>query len=550
MAQPIAKSPSSAIIPPIGTKITEVANSSTTSLQSTFKPQSLSAPRIRILLAPYMSSFIVPLHKVETWDLLHEALKSLFGLDIFNNSSIRITDQHGNSILPPVWKDLLEPDMTIIVDTCSLQAENSPVTFKFEPLPAFRHSSPPASPAFTSRMSEDSCLYDSASTYMGQLGVIIGQAVPMPPTPVGTPNVHGRRTSRDMIKEWSKKVDEEEKRDASVEMFSGLSSGHSSKPSEKEQTTSTEKPVQQENAPKPKSFKSSISRFARAVLCVLTYSKDSPHSKSSDKRKRAPTPSDKPRRTITMDAIEKQPPKSQFNTRVYHIPSERRTASISRRRGIPSLAPVATPAITTTPTRNRAEVRRSKSLSHLKLPSFSSTRATTSSPLPTPTPSIKFRPRSRSFTSTRNSSKLSIISPPIPPRRPSLELGTNAQYKSLALDKAQITEMFKELDGETLAGRSRSGTGDTSSTLAVSAAPSQELQKPLPKLPYKFSAFPAPSPPRSPIIGFGDDYVVYEEVGRPATAITRRITKVTLRKVASTDFTPVKPRRVKTVQTF
>lgn len=548
MAQPVAVSPST-IIPPIGTRITEVANSSTTSLHSTFKPQNISAPRIRILLAPYMSPFIVPLHKVETWDLLHKALQSLFGLDIFNNSSIRITDQHGNSILPPVWKDLLEPDMTIIVDTGSLQAEDSPVTFEFEqPPPAFRSDSPPASPAFTNtRISEDSCAYDSASTYMGQMGATIGQAVPMPPTPVGTPNIYARRTSRDMIKEWSEKVDEEEKKGTSVEMFAGPDLEHPSKPSEKEQPTSAEEPITQESTSKSRSFKSSVSRFARAVLCVLTYSKDSPNSKSSDKRKRAPTPSDKPRRTTTgTNSTGKQPPKTQFTTRVYHIPSERRAASISRRRGIPSLTPVSTPPVTTG-TRNRADVRRSKSLSHLKLPSFSSTRATTSSPLPTPTPSIKFRPRSKSFTSTRNSSKLSVVAPPVPPRRPSLELGTNAQYKSLTLDKATITEMFKELDGETLAGRSRSGTGATSSTLAVSTPTPQE---PLPKPPYKFSAFPAPSPPRSPIIGFGDDYVVYEEVGRPSTAVTRRITKVTLRKVASSDFTPVKPRRAKTVHTF
>lgn len=510
----------------IGRRITHATNSSTTSF-STFqslKPQSLSVPRIRILLAPYMSPFVVPMHKVETWDvsnshinpnnyipvtnlllqLLNRALQNLFGLDLFN-SSIRITDHQGNSILPSVWSDLLEQDMTIIVDTYSLQAENSPILFE---APVCRTFSPPMSPTYTIRESEDSC-YETASTFITPRGGIIGQAVPMkPPNPMTTAgifNVQHRKPSMGRLRNWSQQKGEEERRNNSASMFTGMSSrqqnAQASRAYEKEREREDEsmaskrakeweKQQQQrnpgalDNKQKSKNFKSTVTRFAKAVLCVLSAGTIQPSSKEgskvSEKPKRVP---EKPRRTITMEAIENNPAKAQPNVRIHRIPAERRGSSIPRRRGIPPLSPVVTPALPTAPNSisldktltipsARAPVpRRSKSLSHLKLPT--TLTGDTLSSAPSPPSSTKSRSRSKSFCTTRRSSKISVISPPIPPRRPSLDLGINAQYKCLSMDKAAIQEMFNDLDGATLGSgtRSRSGTGDTSST-AVPASPS------------------------------------------------------------------------------
>lgn len=386
--------------------------------------------------------------------------------------------------------------MTVIVDTCSLQAENSPVIFE---TPKLRSLSPPVSPAFTIRESEDSC-YDSASTFIAPRGVI-GQAVPMMPPPhpmttAGMFNVHNRKPSMGRLKNWAQK-NEEEKRNTSVSMFTGMNSkqpnAQISKPLQKEKEEqftlrkSVERKEQEHGAgtlgdkQKSKHFKSTISRFARALLRVLSagtiQSSSKEGKKDSEKPKRGK--SEKPRRTITMEAIENNPGKPQSNFRIHRLPSESRGVSISRRRGIPSLPPVVPPAIPSTQTHHEvskvsmipselafinAEPRRSKSLSYLR-----PTKAA-SSTTPSPAGSIKRRPRSRSFTSINN--KLSVISPPIPPRRSSLELGTNAQYKCLSMDKAAIQEVFNDMDGATLGSgtRSRSGTGDTAST-SVSLSP-------------------------------------------------------------------------------
>lgn len=57
--------------PSVGRRITHASHLSTTSLStlSSLKPQILSISRIRILLAPYMSPFVVPMHRVETWEV-------------------------------------------------------------------------------------------------------------------------------------------------------------------------------------------------------------------------------------------------------------------------------------------------------------------------------------------------------------------------------------------------------------------------------------------------------------------------------------------------
>ncbi|KAF8419281.1 hypothetical protein EV426DRAFT_720036 [Tirmania nivea] len=79
-------------------------------------------PRIRILLAPYMCPYVVPMKKAETWELLLNLLNNLFGQSILT-PTLKITDTQGDVIHRHVWEDLLEPGMTIVVDTGSLNCE-------------------------------------------------------------------------------------------------------------------------------------------------------------------------------------------------------------------------------------------------------------------------------------------------------------------------------------------------------------------------------------------------------------------------------------------
>ncbi|KAI5811577.1 hypothetical protein DFH27DRAFT_35286 [Peziza echinospora] len=96
-------------------KPSKVAN---TSISSTTSTITSTKPRIRILLAPYMSPYVVPMNKVETWQLLLTLLEKLFGPSIAN-PNLRVTDTQGNAIHMHVWEDLLEAGMTIVVDTGS-----------------------------------------------------------------------------------------------------------------------------------------------------------------------------------------------------------------------------------------------------------------------------------------------------------------------------------------------------------------------------------------------------------------------------------------------
>ncbi|KAF8541640.1 hypothetical protein BDD12DRAFT_488952 [Trichophaea hybrida] len=59
----------------------------------------------------------------------------LFGVDVFNERMVRVTDRDGMPILPFNWKEFLEPDVTIIVDTCAYIPPTSPVINKELPFP-------------------------------------------------------------------------------------------------------------------------------------------------------------------------------------------------------------------------------------------------------------------------------------------------------------------------------------------------------------------------------------------------------------------------------
>ncbi|KAI5818075.1 hypothetical protein BZA77DRAFT_24430 [Pyronema omphalodes] len=110
---------------------TSSSGETTTSTNSLRKPRyDPAVPRVRILLAPYMSPYVVPLHQVRTWDRFQKTLVSLFGKEIFHQRRIRVTDNKGHTIQPTKWKQFLKPGVTIIVDTSSYMAPDSPVIFK------------------------------------------------------------------------------------------------------------------------------------------------------------------------------------------------------------------------------------------------------------------------------------------------------------------------------------------------------------------------------------------------------------------------------------
>lgn len=440
--------------------------------------------------------------------LLHQTLQTLFGLDIFN-SSIRITDHQGNSILSYVWNDLLEPDMTIIVDTCSLQAENSPAVFQ---TPKLRSFSPPMSPTYTIRESEDSC-YDSASTYITPRGMT-RKALPIPPPTIKTAD-RGLLTGRLEIRTQNR---EEDKQVGLGNMSTSVSPGRPWEREREKQSIADKRAEdwekkEQKRSPNPinnktksKHLRSAVSRFTRAVIFVLSAGTIQPSPKEGNKRPEKPTRevpvAETPRRTITMEAIENN--SSRADVYIHRTLSARRKVSISGRRGISPLPPVALPAIL--PIRNRhdfdkvmiippelafirpeSESQRSKSLSHVRFPSpvalevnllsapspvvptKRGSRSQSFSSAPSPVVSTRRGSRSQSFSSARNSRKLSVGSPP---RRPSLEVGMNIQYQSLNADGIALQEVFDDMDGATLAmgTRSRSGTGNTAFT-SVSFSP-------------------------------------------------------------------------------
>lgn len=353
------------------------------------------------------------------------------------------------------------------------------------------------SPTYTIRESEDSC-YDSASTCITPRGMT-RKALPMPPATAKTADrgITGRLEVRTRDGGEGKKI-----------TFDDMSTCVGQEvpwewEREKQSTANKraecwEKREQKRNADainnksKSKHLKSSISRFARAILYVLSAGTIQSSSKEVNKRPEKPNPkravptAETPRRTIIMEAIENN--NSRTDMFVHRTLSTCRTVPISGRRGISPLPPVVLPAVL--PTRNRhdfgkvmiippelafinAESRRSKSLSHVRFPSPVALEATMSSaPSPvvptrrgscsqsfssalSPVVPTKRRSRSQSF-STRNSRKLSVG---LLPRRP-----------SLGADEATTQDIFDDLDGTTVGTRSRSGTGNTAFT-SVSLSP-------------------------------------------------------------------------------
>lgn len=377
--------------------------------------------------------------------------------------------------------------MTIIVDTCSLQAENSPAIFQ---TPKLRSYSPPMSPTYTIRESEDSC-YDDAGAYITPRGMA-KKALPVPPRAVVSADRGGRLEAR------TQNDEEEEREINSGDIFTGTNPGGFWEREREKQLAADKRMDEWEkksgaDRSKSRHLKSTISRFARAILYVLSAGTIQPPSKEVNKRSEKPkrgTPGT-PQRTITMEAIRSN--NSRANVPVSRALSVRRTVPISGRRGISPLPPVVLPAISLA--RNRhdldetamippelafisTESRHSRSLPHVKFPSPIATeafllsapspvistergsRSQSFSSAPSPVIPTKRGSRSQSFSSPRNSRKLSIGSP----RRPSLDSGSNAQYQSLNTGGTAIREVFDDLDGVTLGTRSRSGTGNTAFT--------------------------------------------------------------------------------------
>ena len=142
-----------------------------------------------------------------------------------------------------------------------------------------------------------------------------------------------------------------------------------------------------------------------------------------------------------------------------------------------------------------------------------------------------------------------VISPPIP-RRPSGELGLKAQYiLAEDVDIDELREMaYDQLDGGTLEGRSRRGTGSTGraavdSTIEVSTRRSFSIllvaltiSKPPQRVVPKLSAFPPRSPPSSPVKR-PEMHPLPEADRRPPTTtpliMRKQVVAHTMRRIAS-----------------
>jgi len=258
------------------------------------------------------------------------------------------------------------------------------------------------------------------------------------------------------------------------------------------------------------------------------------------------------RRATTQDstfAFPRTQPASQSDEHRLYRNSSRRKTSISKRRGVPTLPPV-DPGYLPFDFPPPSQQRRSKSLSGIPSrptvqhkQSFSTTLTSEKRPdlQHSRTQSSNNSRKSRPSRSSMLSRKLSLsrkqpaidISPPIP-QRPAQDLGINSQFKTPGLDRSQIQEMAgfggepEGLDGSTLVGsyadsnRSRVGTGGSDRQPVAN--------KPLPKLPHKFSMFPPPSPPRTPLDLVPNRRREIETDSRPTTANSM---KISLKRIAS-----------------
>ncbi|TGZ81455.1 hypothetical protein EX30DRAFT_263777 [Ascodesmis nigricans] len=101
-------------------------------------------PRVRILLAPYMSPYEVPLNKVQTWESLHRTIRNIFGDNVFNDATPRITNKKGATITPEQWDSTLTPGLTIIVDTCAIIPEDSISIYDTNSQPKNKYNYTPA----------------------------------------------------------------------------------------------------------------------------------------------------------------------------------------------------------------------------------------------------------------------------------------------------------------------------------------------------------------------------------------------------------------------
>ncbi|KAI5858950.1 hypothetical protein BZA05DRAFT_18018 [Tricharina praecox] len=580
----------------------------TTAVIPTLNP---AIPRIRILLAPYMSPYVVPAHKVKTWENLHRTLAGLFGTDVFNGRPVRITDIRGNTILPGVWKDLVEPNMTIIVDTCayipessevmfgSPEAENTPVSWDsphMERPVSQRHeyddhhddsgNIESATAFILEEHDDENASYDEAHIVspLGQVGDLASTApVPKswktrpPPPPQHRHEQHGRSTSIF------------DKRATSISMFVGRRAvgdkiDHNitvkplviEKKSSKAELRSTraEEARRQENInvaanrrenelrgqcvdrraevshgemgryreeddrveyrygkTEKKVKKSGWSRVARALMFILTAGHAHHHHQDVNAKRN--------HEEFRTNEYGQHGRWHTVSPRASQAPPMRRAASarpLQNRKGITPPAPL---------TSGRVDAkyhRRSRSLG--AFPAMNSpvrppdrTHSTRRQPnkLQRSTSERKVpgyqKPLSRS--ASLNQHHQCVISPPIP-RRPSGDLGLNAQYVLADdLDIDELREMVQDqLDGSTLGGRSRRGTGSTGRTAVDSTI--EPPQRVIPKL----SAFPPRSPPRSPVKR-PEMHPLPEADRRPPTATPLIARKPgmshTIRRIASVD---------------
>ncbi|KAF8242830.1 hypothetical protein K440DRAFT_638188 [Wilcoxina mikolae CBS 423.85] len=518
-------------------------NSTETISTASIKPSRKRAiPRVTILIAPHMAPYVVPWHKVKTWESFQRTLVVLFGVDVFNERMVRVTDRDGMPILPLNWKEFLEPDVTIIVDTCAYIPPSSPVINKelpFPPAAGYGHHRSLStrrgqsrgstkrrswrdldSVTLAERESEDST-YEAACV-LSPLGQP-GQCALSPPNSLKS------RPQRGAWDGWSAS---EKRRDTCVSMFmSGrVASGKVQPPIPARTSVINKSPIQPHDSPniqvvgwsesgskrtgtagsnygpvQHKKGKSVWSKITKALMYVFSGGSSSNRNTHDFKgrvkqfQREDRFPMDKPREHILSQA-----PDSLLSS----SPSRRRpTSARPESKDSPLSLPPRLVNPSSLPFEFSTSLQRSKSLSYFpeldvsrSAPLRSSSHRigrSSNSPDPRKSPSPKLKPQTTRPASSELLRRRNI-SPPVP-QRPSGNFGFNPQYEvPTTIHMAQILEIANDqYDGE----RCRTGSTDTDTDQTLVDV----AQKPLPLIPNKLRVLPSAVPqPLSPALPEAD----------------------------------------------
>jgi len=468
-----------------------------------------------------------------------------------NDSPVQITDLKGHTILPHRWRSLLEPNMTIVVNTGASLSQGSPTALQSPPTLVNHKPSSKLRAHYGYDDFEPG--YDSVAAMMPQESDFEDQSYDIGTVSSAPVGHAGLGPLQNRFKSWDRRDDPFERRasgSTTVSMFvdkRGVSNEgryvpggplvennswrHRRKPSEVAEQMPGDTHKSKESSGLHAEWEYLPERDGKPKLSgwskvnkVLRFFTGNVHVKKEFIS--APQHSRKPSIRVSLD----------------YQQQSRLQDSISRRRGVPDLSPVNSippPAnASSSPSPVEQVSRRSKSLGIFRAVSglhVHSVSLDVSPPHPPTTgnpttPEIQQPPEPshlkserkkytppppiRSISLTRKPSllsrrpskltrKSSVISPPIP-RRPSKDLGVTAQFKSTTLNRETIREMVcaneREKRNDSALALMESGHGLQASVPTQVKSPVADDS--LPYIPQRLGPMPplAPSQP-SVVIG-------------------------------------------------